>query len=65
MAEFWRVAPKQRKGSFLSGSPGIVCPVCAVKLRVLQGRVQVSWLLVLVLPIGLGILLNYLSPADR
>jgi hypothetical protein len=60
-----RVAPKQNRGTFLSGSQGVVCPVCSVKLRVLQGRVLISWLMALLLPIGFLSLLQYLSPVDR
>jgi hypothetical protein len=65
MEEFWRVAPKRSRGTSLSGSLGIVCPVCGVKLRVLQGRVQVSLLLTFLLPVGLGFLLAHFSPVDR
>jgi hypothetical protein len=59
------VAPKQSKGSFLSGSPGIVCPVCGVKLRVLQGRVVASWALALVSPLIVLAILDSLSPVDH
>jgi hypothetical protein len=65
MEEFWRVAPKQSKGTFLSGSPGIVCPVCGVKLRVLQGRVVASRALALVVPLIVLTLLDSLNPVDR
>jgi len=39
--------------------------VCGVKLRVLQGRVQVSLLLAFLLLIGLGFLIAQFSPVDR
>jgi len=65
MEEFWRVAPKQSRGTFLSGSLGIVCPVCGVKLRVLQGRVVASWALALVVPLIVLTLLDSLNRVDR
>jgi hypothetical protein len=65
MEEFWRVAPKQSKGNFLSGSAGIVCPVCGVKLRVLQGRVVASWALALGAPLIVFAILDSLSPVDH
>ncbi len=39
--------------------------MCGVKLRVLQGRVQVSLLLAFLLLIGLGFLIAQFSPVDR
>jgi hypothetical protein len=49
----------------LDGHVGIVCPVCGVKLRVLQGgRVQVSGILVFILPVALGFFLTRLFPIN-
>jgi hypothetical protein len=64
MTEFWQVAPKQSRGPSLSGSLGIVCPVCGVNLKVLQGRVQVSWLLAFVVPIAVALLVGRVIPLD-
>jgi hypothetical protein len=47
-----------------SGSLGIVCPVCGVNLKVLQGRVQVSWLLAFVVPIAVALLVGCVIPLD-
>jgi hypothetical protein len=57
----WRAAPKNR-GMVLSDRVGIVCPVCGVKLRVTQGRVQVSTILVFVVPFALALLVNRIVP---
>ena len=65
MEEFWRVAPKQSRGTFLSGSLGSVWPVCGVKLRVLQGRVMASWALAFVVPFIVLTFLDSLNPVDR
>jgi hypothetical protein len=59
------LAAKQSRGTLLSGSLGIVCPVCGVKLRVLQGRVVASWALALVVPLIVLTLLDSLNPVDR
>jgi hypothetical protein len=64
MEEFWRVAPKQIRSASLSGSLGIVCPVCGVHLKVLQGRVQVSWLLAFAVPITVALLVGRVIPLD-
>lgn len=64
MAEFWRVAPKQIRSASLSGSLGIVCPVCGVRLKVLQGRVQVSWILAFAVPIAVALLVGRVIPLD-
>jgi hypothetical protein len=48
----------------LDGHVGVVCPVCGVKLRVLQGRVQVSGILVFILPVALGFLLTRFFPIN-
>jgi hypothetical protein len=42
LKELWHCAPKTNRGSQFAGHVGIVCPVCGVKLRVTQGRVQLS-----------------------
>jgi hypothetical protein len=57
----WQAAPKNR-GMVLSDRVGIVCPVCGVKLRVTQGRVQVSTILVFVVPFALALLVNRIVP---
>lgn len=64
MEEFWRVAPKQIRSPSLSGSLGIVCPICGVHLKVLQGRVQVSWLLAFAVPIAVALLVGRAIPLD-
>jgi len=57
----WQAAPKNR-GMVLSDRVGIVCPACGVKLRVTQGRVQVSTILVFVVPFALSLLVNRIVP---
>jgi hypothetical protein len=65
LTELWRAAPKSNRGSLLAGNVGIVCPVCGVKLRVLQGRVQVSGFLPYVVALSLGLLAtSFFPPRD-
>jgi hypothetical protein len=64
LRDFWEVAPKQSRGSALSGSLGIVCPTCGVKLKVIQGRVHLSFALVLVVPFALALLVGRVIPLD-
>lgn len=45
LRELWRIAPKTNRGSMMAGNVAIRCPVCGAKLRVLQGRAQLSGLL--------------------
>jgi hypothetical protein len=40
LKELWRLAPKSGRGSALTGKIGVVCPVCGIKLRVLDGRIR-------------------------
>jgi hypothetical protein len=64
LRDFWEVAPKQSRGSALSGSLGIVCPACGVKLRVVQGRAQLSYILVFGLPFALLFLVGHAMPLN-
>jgi hypothetical protein len=41
LKELWRAAPKSGRGSQLAGKIGVVCPVCGIKLRVLDGRARI------------------------
>jgi DNA-directed RNA polymerase subunit RPC12/RpoP len=42
LKELWKAAPKSGRGSGLAGKIGIVCPVCGIKLRVLDHRVRIA-----------------------
>ena len=42
LKDLWRAAPKTSRGSRLAGKIGIVCPVCGIKLRVLDGRMGIT-----------------------
>lgn len=64
LRDFWEVAPKQSRGSALSGALGIVCPTCGVKLRVLQGRAQLSYVLVFGVPFALLFLVGQAIPLN-
>jgi hypothetical protein len=64
MGDFWEVTPKQGRGAGLSGALGIVCPTCGVKLRVLQGRAQLSYVLVFGLPFALLLLVGQAIPLN-
>jgi hypothetical protein len=57
LKDLWRAAPKNRGA--LSGRIGIACPVCAVKLRVTDGRVQLSSILVFLGPFALALLVDH------
>ena len=64
LRDFWEVAPRQSRGTSLSGALGIVCPTCGVKLRVLQGRAQLSYVLVFGLPFTLVFLVDDAIPLN-
>jgi hypothetical protein len=64
LRDFWEVAPKQGRGTGLSGALGIVCPTCGVKLRVLQGRAQLSYVLVFGVPFALLFLVGQAIPLN-
>jgi hypothetical protein len=64
LAILWSVAPKQNRGTSLSGSVGIACPVCGAKLKVLQARAQLSYFLSFVLLIAISMLVNRVIPLD-
>jgi hypothetical protein len=61
LKELWRIAPKTNRGSTIEGNVAIVCPVCGIKLRVLQGRAQLSGLLGFGLLIALALIGGHLS----
>jgi hypothetical protein len=58
----WLAAPKTGRGTRMAGHIGIICPVCGIKLRVLQSRVQITsialFVLLLSTAFGLGRLLH-------
>jgi hypothetical protein len=64
LRDFWEAAPKQSRGTGLSGALGIACPTCGVKLRVLQGRAQLSYVLVFGLPLALLFLVGQVIPLN-
>jgi hypothetical protein len=53
LKELWRAAPKAGRGSGLSGKVGILCPVCGIKLRVLDGRMRIAFVVGLALMLGI------------
>ncbi len=61
---FWAAASKQSRGTSLSGALGIVCPTCGVKLRVLQGRARLSYVLVFGIPFALLFLVGQAIPLN-
>jgi hypothetical protein len=54
LKELWRAAPKAGRGSGLSGKVAIVCPVCGIKLRVLDGRMRITFVAGFVLMLGIS-----------
>jgi hypothetical protein len=42
LKDLWAAAPKSGRGSGLAGKIGIVCPVCGIKLRVLDRRLRLA-----------------------
>jgi hypothetical protein len=63
LKDLWSVAPKGGRGGFvIDGAVGVVCPVCGIKLRVLQPRVQIASVLIFVVPLALGMLLGHFDP---
>jgi hypothetical protein len=63
--QLWRVAAK-KSVSLLSIKCGIKCPLCQVRLRILQGRVVLFNFLILM--VGVGFTIAYLmlaTPLDR
>jgi hypothetical protein len=61
LKELWRIAPKTNRGSMMAGNVAIACRVCGIKLRVLQGRAQLSGLLGFGLLIALSLIGGNLS----
>lgn len=64
MRDFWEVAPKQSRGNSLRGALGLACPTCGVKLRVLQGGAQLSYVLVFGVPLALLFLVGRAIPLN-
>jgi hypothetical protein len=63
LAELWRAAPKSR--NTISSPVAIVCPVCGVKLRVLQGRSYLIGLLAVAIPFAVMMVSNFVAPVTR
>jgi hypothetical protein len=60
LKDLWRYAPKTSRGSQLAGHIGIVCPVCGIKLRVLQGRLQITSIALFILLLSSALVLGRL-----
>ena len=59
LKELWRAAPKTSRGSRLEGKIGVVCPMCGIKLRVLDNRIGIiSVALFILMVVGMASLLQ-------
>ena len=65
ISELWRAAPKSSNGSTIIATVAMACPVCGVKLRVLQGRAYLIGLLAALVPFALVVLSVFLAPVTR
>jgi hypothetical protein len=63
LKELWRVAVNSEDAKFYPLA--VACPVCGVKLRVLQGRAQWIGFLAAVVPFSLVVLSVFLAPVTR
>ena len=63
LTELYRVAPKT--GDTMIGRIGVACPVCGVKLRVLQGRSYLIGKLAFFLPLVLVVMIQIAAPVAR
>jgi hypothetical protein len=63
LTELWRAAP--RSGNTMIGRVGVVCTVCGVKLRVLQGRAYMTGWMVFVTLIALMAVSYLVAPVTR
>jgi hypothetical protein len=63
LMELWQAAPKS--GNTFIGRVAIACPVCGVKLRVLQSRAYLIGLLAFLVPLALIVLSIFVAPVTR
>lgn len=63
LAELWQAAPKS--GNTIVDRVAIACPVCGVKLRVLQSRAYVTRLLAFMVPPVLMVISIFVAPVTR
>ncbi len=63
LTELWRVAVKSEDAKFYPLA--VTCPVCGMKLRVLQGRAQFTGMLAAVVPFALAVLSVFIAPVAR
>jgi len=63
LAELWRAAPKSR--NTIISPVAIVCPVCGVNLRLLQGRSYLIGILAVAIPIAVMVVSIFVAPVTR
>ena len=63
LTELWQAAPKS--GNTIIDRVAIVCPVCGVKLRVLQSRASVTRFLAFMIPSALMVISVFVVPVTR
>jgi hypothetical protein len=63
LTELWQAAPKS--GNTIIDRVGIACPVCGVKLRILQSRALVTRFLAIVVPFALMVISIFVAPVTR
>lgn len=63
LTELWQAAP--RSGNAIIDRVAIACPVCGVKLRVLQSRAYVTGLLAFIVPCAMMVVAIFLAPVTR
>jgi hypothetical protein len=63
LTELWQAAPKS--GNTVIDRVAIACPVCGVKLRVLQSRAFVTRVLAVMVPFALLMISAFVAPVTR
>jgi DNA-directed RNA polymerase subunit RPC12/RpoP len=65
LKELWEAAPKSRGGSIIVRPVGIACPICGVKLKVLQARVLMGLACAYVFPFAVVVAVVLMTPWDN
>jgi RNase P subunit RPR2 len=63
LTELWQAAPKSR--NTIIARVGIACPVCGVKLRVLQGRAYLIGLMAMLVPLAAAMGSIFVAPVTQ
>jgi hypothetical protein len=63
LTELWQAAPKS--GNTIIDRVAIACPVCGVKLRILQSRALVTRFLAIMVPFALMVISIFVAPVAR